>query len=90
MSAFLDWPRSYLPDGRYRRILHNGWGVALAVEAFGVTFARASDGVLVPTADVAEAHVKAEYGGRIPLLEECLEGIEIQRWMCTRAMPDPR
>lgn len=90
VGRFLDWPRSYLPDGRYRRILHNGWGVALAVEAFGLTFERASDGVSVPTAQVAEAHIQSEYDGRVPLLEECLEGIEIQRWMCTRAMPDPQ
>jgi hypothetical protein len=89
IGSFLDWPRSYLPDGRYRRILHNGWGVALAVEAFGVAFARPSDGVLVPMEAVAEAHIHAECGGRTPVLEECLEGIEIQRWMCTRAMPDP-
>ncbi|HEV2461842.1 MAG TPA: hypothetical protein VGS80_26090 [Ktedonobacterales bacterium] len=89
VGSFLDWPHSYLPDGRYRRILHNGWGVALAVEAFGAAFARASDGALVPTAVVAEAHIQDEYGRRVPLLEECLEGIEVQRWMCTRAMPDP-
>ena len=90
VGGFLDWPRSYLPDGRYRRILHNGWGVALAVEVFGVAFLRRSDGVPVPTAAVAEAHIQGECGGRTPLLEECLEGIEIQRWMCTRTMPDPR
>lgn len=89
LGRFLDWPRSYLPDGRYLRILHNGWGVSLAVEAFGSAFARPSDGVPVPVAAVAEAHIQAECGGRIPLLEERLEGIEIQRWMCTRAMPDP-
>lgn len=90
VGGFLDWPRSYLPDGRYRRILHNGWGVALAVEAFGVAFARPSDGTLIPIAEVAEAHIQAECDGKVPLLEECLEGIEVQRWMCTRAMPDPR
>src|SRR5215469_1743901 len=60
IERFLDWPRSHLPDGRYRRILHNGWGVALAVEAFGLAFARASNGVLLPTAEVAEAHIQAE------------------------------
>lgn len=89
VGGFLDWPRSYLPDGRYRRILHNGWGVALAVEAFGVAFARPSDGALVPTAGVAETHIEAECDGRVPPLEECLAGIEVQRWMCTRAMPNP-
>lgn len=89
IGSFLDWPRSFLPDGRYRRILHNSWGVALAVEAFGVAYARPSDSALVPTNAVAEAHIQAECGGRTPPLEECLEGIAVQRWMCTRAMPDP-
>jgi Domain of unknown function (DUF6915) len=90
ITAFLDWPRNFLSDGRYRRILHNGWGVALAVEAFGVVFARLSDGEQVSTAEVVEAHIRAEHGGRMPQLEECLAGIEVQRWMCMRAMPVPR
>ncbi|MBA3824946.1 MAG: hypothetical protein H0X24_13755 [Ktedonobacterales bacterium] len=86
VHAFLDWPRDYLPDERYRRILHNGWGVALTIEAFGETFTRPSDGVVVATRAIAESHINNEYVA-IPTLEDCLTGISIQRWMCLRAMP---
>jgi hypothetical protein len=86
LHQFLDWPRDYLPDGRYRRILHNGWGVALAVEAFGETVARQSDNLAIPVRAVVEAHIRAEYSG-VPTLESCLEGLNVQRWMCFRAMP---
>ena len=44
LHQFLDWPRDALPDGRFRRVLHNSWGVGLAEQAFGLAFRRASDG----------------------------------------------
>jgi hypothetical protein len=86
LHHLLDWPREYLPDGRYRRILHNSWGVAMAAQAFGLAIARASDGVEVAVQPIAEQHISREYG-RIPTIEEALEGISLERWMCARAMP---
>src|SRR5262249_49682898 len=65
LHQLLDWPREYLPDGRYRRVLHNGWGVAMALQAFGMAFARASDGGEVAVQPLAEQHIHREYG-RIP------------------------
>jgi hypothetical protein len=72
----------------HRRILHNGWGVALAEEAFGPLLRRASDGGEVPVRAVAEGHIARELGA-VPTLESCLEGVTLQRWMCARAMPPP-
>lgn len=86
LHQFLDWPHEHLSDGRYRRILHNGWGVALLAEAFGEAYQRASDDEALATRLLAEEHIHFELG-RVPTLEECLEGIAIQRWMCVRAMP---
>lgn len=86
IHAFLDWPRDYLPDGRYRRILHNGWGVALTVEAIGARWLRPSDGLPVAVRQIAEEHLRQECAG-IPTLESCLDGLSIERWMCRRAMP---
>jgi hypothetical protein len=91
LHRFLDWPREYLPggdlpDGRYRRVLHNSWGVALAVQAFGLGLTRGSDGAMLDVRALAEGHIRCEYG-RIPTLEEALEGIRVERWMCARAMP---
>ncbi len=86
LHAFLDWPRDYVGDGRYRRILHNGWGVALTIEAFGEAFTRPSDGVVVATRAIAEAHIRRECA-TIPTLDASLDGITLQRWMCRRAVP---
>jgi hypothetical protein len=91
LHRFLDWPREYLPggdlpDGRYRRVLHNAWGVALAVQALGLGLTRGSDGAMLDVRALAEGHIRREYG-RIPTLEEALEGIRLERWMCARAMP---
>ena len=86
LHQFLDWPRDYLPDGRYRRVLHNGWGVSLAAQAFGLALTRASDQAQLPTHLLAEQHILNEMPA-IPTLEASLEGITLQRWMCARAMP---
>jgi hypothetical protein len=86
LHHFLEWPREHVPDGRFRRILHNGWGVAIVAEAFGEAFTRPSDGVAVPPRAIAEAHIRAEMD-TIPTLEESLEGLHLERWMCSRAMP---
>jgi hypothetical protein len=86
LHAFLDWPREVLADGRYRRVLHNTWGVTMAVQAFGQALTRASDGVAVPVQPLAERHILEELPA-VPTIEASLEGISVQRWMCARAMP---
>lgn len=86
LHQFLDWPRDCLPDGRFRRVLHNSWGVGLAEQAFGLAFTRASDGVELAVRPIVERHIVRELG-TIPTLDAALEGVTLQRWMCSRAMP---
>jgi hypothetical protein len=86
LHQFLDWPRDCLPDGRFRRVLHNSWGVGLAEQAFGLAFTRASDGVEFAIRPIVERHIVRELG-TIPTLDAALEGVTLQRWMCSRAMP---
>jgi hypothetical protein len=86
LHQFLDWPRDCLPDGRFRRVLHNSWGVALAEQAFGLAFMRASDGVELAMRPIVERHIQREMG-TIPTLDAALDGVTLQRWMCSRAMP---
>ena len=86
IHQFLDWPRDYLPDGRHRRVLHNSWGISMAEQAFGLAFTRPSDGVEMAVRPVAEAHILGEMPD-IPTLDMALEGVALQRWMCSRAMP---
>jgi hypothetical protein len=86
LHHFLEWPREHVADGRFRRILHNSWGVALAAEVFGEAFPRPSDSAMVPVRNIAEMHIHAEMGV-IPTLAESLDGLHLERWMCVRAMP---
>ncbi len=86
LHHFLEWPREHVADGRFRRILHNTWGVALAAEIFGEAFTRPSDSTLVPVRNIAEMHIQAEMGG-VPSLADSLDGLHLERWMCARAMP---
>lgn len=82
----IDWPLDYLPDGRYLRVLHNSWGISIVEQAIGMTFVRASDGVEMAVRPIAEAHILAELPS-IPTLDKALEGVTLQRWMCSRSMP---
>jgi hypothetical protein len=86
IHQFLDWPRDCLPDGRFRRVLHNSWGVALAEQAFSLALTRASDGVELAVRPIVERHITRELGV-IPTLDAALEGVALQRWMCSRAAP---
>ena len=78
--------REILPDGRHQRLLHNAWGVTLLLRLFGTTLTRPSDGVDVSLRPVLEEHIRRDLG-RIPLLHECAEGIELERWMYQAARP---
>jgi hypothetical protein len=86
LHQFLDWPRDYVADGRYRRVLHNTWGVSMTVQALGIAYQRPSDGVPLAVQPIAEEHIRLERG-TVPSLEACLEGITLERWMCARALP---
>ncbi len=86
LHQFLDWPREYLSDGRARRVLHNSWGVTMAVQAFGLVLSRPSNQAQLSVQELAEHHILQELP-TIPTLEASLEGITLQRWMCARARP---
>jgi hypothetical protein len=86
LHQFLDWPRDALPDGRFRRVLHNGWGIGLAEQAFGLALTRGSDGIELAVRPLVERHIQREMG-TIPTLDTALEGVTLQRWMCSRAAP---
>ncbi len=86
VHQFMDWPREHLADGRSRRVLHNSWGIALAVQAFGLALTRPSDQVALDVQLLVEQHILCEMPS-IPTLEASLEGITLQRWMCARARP---
>ena len=86
LHQFLDWPREQISDGRQRRIFHNIWGVAMTEQAFGNVYTRPSDGARLPVRAIAEEHIRREVYS-LPTLEDSLEGIVLQRWMCVKALP---
>jgi hypothetical protein len=85
VHRFLDWPREHVPDGRHRRVLHNGWGIALAGDILGETLTRA-DGAIASVRQVAEEHIRHELG-HIPTIDASLDGLALAPWMCMRAAP---
>lgn len=86
LHVWMDHTKDHLADARHRAILHNTWGIALAVQLFGVTITRVSDGKEVPTRTVLEQHVLEDLG-RIPTLEQSLSGMPIEPWMHRNAEP---
>jgi hypothetical protein len=85
IEQWFDQTKAHIPDCRHRLVLHNSFGIFLCEQVFGVTITRASDGQTVPTRLTAELHVREDFGGRIPTLEECLRGTPIEAWMGANA-----
>lgn len=86
LHVWMDHTKDHLADARHRLLLHNTWGIALAIQFFGVTITRASDSKEVPTRTVLEQHVLEDLG-RIPTLEQCMSQVELQPWMYRNAAP---
>lgn len=81
----LDQTKAHLAACRHRLVLHNSFGIFLCKQFFGLTITRTSDEKEVPTRLIAEQHVREDFGGRIPTLEECLRETPIVAWMEQKA-----
>jgi hypothetical protein len=80
--AIHDWfdsAKAALADVRHRAILHSAFGIYLAEQVFGHNLTN-SDGKEVSVRDVGEQHVLEDLG-RIPSVQDWLQGLEIQGWM---------
>lgn len=73
LHTFMDSTKAHVPDNRHRLFLHNAWGIFFVEEIFGTTITRQSDGKQVPTRTILEQHVKEDFGGKIPTLEQCFD-----------------
>ena len=71
VHEFMDSTKAHVPDNRHRLFLHNAWGIFLVEAVLGKVLLRASDGGVVPMRTILERHVKEDYGGKIPRLDEC-------------------
>ena len=59
---------------------HHSRGVFEAERLFGSTITK-GNGRLVPTRDVAEAHIKEDCGGIVPVVSDRLSRIRTKTWM---------
>lgn len=77
---FFDQTKRAWADPRHRAILHSTFGIELAIQVFGQTFRRKSDGRAIPTRWIGEQHVLEDLG-RIPRIDEWLSKLPVERWM---------
>ncbi|PCJ96642.1 MAG: hypothetical protein COA52_01165 [Hyphomicrobiales bacterium] len=77
---WFDSTKAAYPSVKHRAILHNSFGIFLAEQLFGVTMEN-SDGKIISVRDIAEDHVKEDFGGKIPTIAEWLDDMPEKSWM---------
>jgi hypothetical protein len=79
IHKWFDQVKSHLGDNRHRVVLHNAWGIHLAVEVFG-DFITNGAGHRVFVKEIGEQHVLEDLGF-IPSLSDCLAGLKLEPWL---------
>ncbi len=79
---FIDSTKAAVGDVRHRAVLHNAFGCFLAEKVLGTTIMN-SDGRKVPVRIIAEEHIVEDLG-KLPTLEECLEGLPVTDLLAAR------
>lgn len=64
----------------HRAILHNTFGIFLCEQLFGVYITN-SDGKKISVRDIAEQHVQEDCRGKIPTIDDWLDGLPPKSWM---------
>jgi hypothetical protein len=76
VHKFLDSSKLFVYDWRHRALLHNNYGIELCTRLFG-DFMDTPDGKQVMVRDVAAEHIKEDCDGRVPLLDEWLNAVDV-------------
>ena len=79
IHKWFDQTKSQIGDNRHRAVLHNAWGIHLAVEVFG-DFIMNRVGRRVFVKEIGEQHVREDLGF-IPSLSECLVSLKLEPWL---------
>lgn len=69
VHRFLDSSKLYFHHVKHRSVLHNTYGVEIAVEIFGDALEN-TDGKQISVRDVAIAHLKEDLSGKVPTLND--------------------
>ena len=80
IHQWFDQTKAAWVDQRHRAVLHSTFGIQLAIQVFGQTFRRKSDGRAVPVRWIGEQHVREDCGF-IPTLEDWLGELPMKDWM---------
>jgi hypothetical protein len=79
IHVWFDQVKSHIGDNRHRAVLHNAWGIHLAIEVFG-DFITNSAGHRVFVKELGEQHVLEDLGF-IPSLSDCLASLKVEPWL---------
>ena len=77
LHNWFDQTKAHLPDARHRAILHSSFGIFLCEQVFGATVTNSS-GQQIPMRVLGERHVKEDMGGKIPTVQDWLEGLPLK------------
>ena len=77
---WFDETKELEPTFRHRALRHHTHGIFEAERVFGVTITN-SDGKEVPVRIIGEQHVKEDFGGFIPSVQDWLRDIPQKSWM---------
>lgn len=80
---WFDQTKSVIADNRHRAILHNAWVVGpggLLEQVFGKTMVN-SVGRTVSIRDIGEQHLREDFGGNIPTLQDFIDCMALTPFM---------
>ena len=77
---WFDETKANMADFRHRALRHHSLGIFWCEEEFG-TVITISTGKKVPVRMVAEQHVREDFSGFIPSVQDWLKGIPFETWM---------
>lgn len=80
IHCWFDDSKSAYADFRHRALRHHSLGIFWAEETFGEYIVNA-DGAYIPVRVIGEQHVREDFGGFIPTVQDWLSGIIKQPWM---------
>jgi hypothetical protein len=80
LHNWMDETKAHLGNFRHRALRHHTQGIFEGERTFGVTMTN-SDGKEIPVRLVLEQHVREDFSGKIPTVEDWLKGIPFEPWM---------
>ena len=71
IHKFIDSSKLFYYNARHRLLLHNLYGIEIAVRKFGDVIEN-SDGIIILVRDIAAEHCKEDLSGKVPSLSDWL------------------